>query len=378
MPISTHSPKNDLQILALGAESAGNFSVFSKGHFFHSEDFGDLLEPKNFARFQKSVLAFLKKEKIKPDVIITDLHPLYVTSVWGKELAKKLKTDHVEAQHHIAHIFSQISNFKFQNSKLKIKNSFYGIALDGTGYGLDGKIWGGEIFHLQVTSYELQVTRIGHLENQILIGGELAIKEPARVLISILSKFLSKEEVFEQVKKYYSTNQFEILWNQLQQNFNCLETSSVGRILDAVSVLLGFAKNERKEKHGATYLLEKNSTKPYLDLRPKIKKINDLPVASYQLLVTPLFEYLIKNINRDKKRLAATTQLYIAEGLHKIIYLETKNYKLKTILSGGISNNKIISKYFESKNLLQNKKSRIARGDAGLSVGQINYILLNL
>ena len=221
----------------------------------------------------------------------------------------------------------------------------------------------------------------------------MAIQEPARILIAILSKFMPKEEVYAHTKKYYSKNQFELLWSQLQQNFNCLEASSAGRVLDAVSVLLGFAKNERKSKHEATYLLEKNSTKPYSDLKPKIiikkqeTRNNDQKIFNnqysiinsnmqYILDTTYLFEYIVKNINKDKKRLAATAQLYIAEGLHEIIYLKTKNYKLKTILSGGISNNKIISDYFESKKLLQNKKSRIARGDAGLSVGQIIHYLI--
>ena len=68
----------------------------------------------------------------------------------------------------------------------------------------------------------------------------------------------------------YTKNQFELIYNQLIQNFNCLETSSTGRILDAVSLLLGFCKNERKYKHESIDFLEKNSTIPYLDLKPKI------------------------------------------------------------------------------------------------------------
>ncbi|MDD3498559.1 MAG: hypothetical protein PHH24_03600 [Candidatus Moranbacteria bacterium] len=441
-------------ILALGAESAGNFSVFSKGQFFHSEDFGDLLDMKNFKHFQKAVLGFLKKEKIKPDIIITDLHPLYTTSVWGKELAEKFKAEHIQVQHHIAHTFSQIPIIKSElNSDSELSSDFipnvidfYGIALDGTGYGTDGKIWGGEVIKVQSAKCKVQnLERIGHLENQVLIGGDLAIKEPARVLIGILDKIYTgmslrapseaisteaaaphsllaetqkrKEFIYGYIKKYYSKNQFELLWNQLQQNFNCQETSSTGRILDAVSVLLGFSKNERKEKHEATFLLEKNSTKPYSNLKPKIVRISNssliLPFQKgegskspplekgdlrgfekYILKTTPLFEYLIRNLHKDKNRLAATAQLYIAKGLHEIIKrhetsdkeqgaikkYRTKNRELRVascelrvILSGGISENKIIQEYFKSKNLLINKKPATPYGDAGLSVGQINY-----
>ena len=303
--------KSKKTILALGAESAGNFSIFHNGCISHSEDFGDLLKDESFLKFKYSLDKFLKKEKLRPNIILTDLHPSYRTTALGQELSKKYKARHIQVQHHIAHIFSQLQDTrheiqdtkKSQTTKLKHQNLF-GVALDGTGYGLDGKIWGGEI--LKITNYKLQITnkiptsndkiseprmqieRIGHLENQVMIGGELAIKEPARMLIAILAKIPNskfqipnkfqiansksqKDFVYGFIRKHYSRNEFELLYNQLDQNFNCVETSSAGRILDAVSVLLGFAKNERKSKHEATFLLEKNSTEPYSDIKPKIE-----------------------------------------------------------------------------------------------------------
>jgi len=159
----------------------------------------------------------------------------------------------------------------------------------------------------------------------------------------------------------------------LQKNFNCHETSSTGRILDAVSILLGFCDNKRSYKHEPIDLLEKNSTKPYIDLKPGI--IFDKKEKLYILQTTPLFEYLVKNINKDKKRLAATAQLYIAEGLYKIIKQQDKNLKTKNIfIAGGIANNKIISAFLKFKGAYANKK--IPQGDAGLSLGQIIYYLL--
>ncbi len=461
-PPLSRGQKSHKTILALGAESAGNFSIFSPlsfrtersgernplkpnnpthkgflaslrndknkklcGEIYLSDDFGDLLDDNNFKKFQKAILNFLKKNKIKPDIILTDLHPLYKTTLWDAELAKKYsaqggsalggKAEHIQVQHHLAHIFSaigenilnskseilnpkQIKNFKFQNPK-----SFFGIALDGTGYGLDGKIWGGEIFKISPLIKGVGgIIRIGHLENQIMIGGDLAVKEPARMLISILDKFsifnfqfsnksqfsifkTKKDFIYSFVKKFYTCNQFELLYNQSQNNFNCVETSSTGRILDAVSILLGFAKNERNYKHEPIDLLEKNSASPYPNLRPKITF--NFQLSTFNLLTTPLFEYLIKNINKDKKRLAATAQLYIAQGLHKIIKKNIHNTKYampNTFLAGGISNNKIISSYFNAKGTSANKKiypvkskfNRVPRGDAGISFGQIIYYLL--
>jgi hydrogenase maturation protein HypF len=395
-------------ILALGAESAGNFSVFHKEKLYFSEDFGDLLENTNFEKFKTELNKLLKQSKIRPEIILTDLHPLYKTTILGQKLSKKFKAKHIQIQHHIAHIFSAIGdkllngNFGFRISDFGFRNAVE-IALDGTGYGLDGKVWGGEIFEVKSQTLPAgrqeskvkSINRIGHLENQILIGGDLAIQEPARILLSVLSQFLDKKLVYKFTKKYYSKNEFELLYNQLQMNFNCMETSSAGRVLDAVSILLGFASNKRNYKHEPIDLLEKNSTKPYADLKPKI--IHDKKEKLYILKTTPLFEYSIKNINKNKKRLAATAQLYIAEGLYKIIQQchpeidsgsnlnsaspQSVRFRIKSgmtdqtiFLAGGIANNKIISTYFESKGAYKNKTVPV--GDAGLSFGQIIYYLL--
>ncbi|KKQ13356.1 MAG: (NiFe) hydrogenase maturation protein HypF, partial [Candidatus Moranbacteria bacterium GW2011_GWE1_36_7] len=286
-------------------------------------------------------------------------------------------------QHHLAHIFSAIGDQIVERGVCSVKREALGIACDGTGYGYDEKIWGGEAFKIQYAKYNTQNTRIGHLENQIMIGGEIAIKEPARLLISILSKFLEKKDAYKYVKKYYSKNEFELLWNQLQQNFNCIETSSTARILDAVSVLLEFSKNESLSKHGPVDLLEKNSTIPY-QIKPVVE-FNEIE-KMWILKTTPLFKYLIKNLHKDKKRLAATAQKYIADGLLEITrrchpeFISGSREILKQVqhdnvfFAGGMANNKIISSILELKGVYTNKK--IPRGDAGLSFGQTFYYLL--
>ena len=193
MQIFKYSNKNNEQILALGPESNGNFSVFNHNTIYFSEDFGDLLKDTNFNEYQHELNKFLRKNKIKPDIILTDLHPLYKTTPLGKELAKKYSAKHIQVQHHLAHIFSALGEKIIQDTKYPIPNTFIGIALDGTGYGLDGKIWGGEIFKVKSQKLKVKsIERIGHLENQVMIGGDLAIQEPARMLIAILDKLHSQ------------------------------------------------------------------------------------------------------------------------------------------------------------------------------------------
>ena len=412
-----------MRILSLGAESVGRFCFYDNGKIHISESFGDILDIENLARFKKAVLERIKKEK--PDLILTDLHPLYNSTIFGNELSKKLKIPHIKVQHHIAHTFSAIGDklcysnsvekfhknksardsstplrsaqndnaYNILNTEYSILNTFYGIASDGTGYGFDENIWGGEVFQIKsekrkAKNSNLNIKRIGSLEEQIMIGGDLAIKEPARMLISILSKFLPKKKVYENVKKFYTKNEFELLYNQLQQNFNCQLTTSTGRILDAVSVLLEFAKNERKSKHEATKLLEENSTLPYRNY--------ELRITNYELRkiidTTYLFEYIIKNIHKDKKRLAVTAQKYLAEGFYEIIRKCAKETRFPignrvsdipdsrfqipdSFLAGGMANNKIISSYLEKKGVYTSKK--IPRGDEGIAFGQIVYYLAN-
>lgn len=381
---------NKSTILALGAESAGNFSLYKNGTIYFSEDFGDLLEENNWRNYRANILKYLKENKLKPDVLLTDLHPLFFTTQFGADLAQKYKARHIQIEHHLAHVFSAIGDKLEQDTRYKIQDTICGIAADGTGYGADEKIWGGEVFKiskLETRNSKLKIERIGHLEKQPLIGGDLAIREPARMLIGILSKFLDKKELYNFVKKYYSRNVFELLYSQLQQNFNCQETSSAGRVLDAASLLLGFCGNIRNYKHEPIDLLEKNSTEPYHDLKPilinslknselirnsKLKIQNSDP--QFILQTAPLFKYLVKNINKNHSRLAATAQLYLGEGLFEI--LKAKSYKLRPVFfAGGIANNKITSSYLESKGAYASKK--IPRGDAGLSFGQVVYYLLS-
>ncbi len=370
--------KNRKNILALGAESDGNFSVFCDGIIYYSNNFGNLIDESNFIKLKQTILNLLQEKNIKPDIIASDLHPLFKTTELAKELSKKFNSKHIKVQHHIAHIFSSIGEQAINNGTDKISNNIFGIAMDGTGYGLNDKIWGGEIFkisNLSQSNTENKVTikRIGRLENQILLGGELAIKEPARVIIAILNNFLGKDEIYKYVGRHYAENEFNLLHSQLQQNFNCQKTSSTGRILDAVSVLLGFSKNERKYKHQAINILEQNSTNPYNDLNIKILNSNNKD-TKYIINTTHLFKYLIKNIKKDKKRLASTAQHYISDCFCKVIDNENKN-KNSVFASGGITNNKIILQKLKDDKIITNNK--IPCGDNGISIGQIFYSIFN-
>lgn len=355
--------KSDKIILALGPESAGNYSLLISDKLYLSDAYGDLLVGKNYSQYRQSIESHLASQKITPDIILHDLHPSYITTAYAMELSLKYQVRATSIQHHLAHIFSAVGDAMLEGEN--IPNEFIGLAADGTGYGFDERIWGGEVFDIKLSHPKADVIRIGHLENQVLIGGDLAINEPARMLISILNKFLEPEETYLHIKRHYDRNSFNLLSNQLRQNFNCYETSSSGRILDAASVLLGFTNNHRLYKHEPIDLLEENSSTPY-DLEPLIYNDSQGQILS----TTHLFKYLINNLDKDKTRLAATAQTYIGRGLIKMV----SSPNLGVYFAGGMANNKIISSLIANHGAYLNKK--IPRGDAGISFGQIIYYLL--
>jgi len=141
--------------------------------------------------------------------------------------------------------------------------------------------------------------------------------------------------------------------------------------------LLEFADNKRNFKHEATKLLEENSTIPYRNYELGIRKYKSRKIID----TTYLLEYLVKNIDKDKKRLAATAQEYITKGFWEITKVEMQQYCVSTaakntiFFTGGMANNKIISSYLEKKGVYTSKK--IPRGDEGIAFGQIVYYLAN-
>jgi len=374
------SIKNTNKILALGPESDGNFSLYVNGELDYYSGYGDLLADNNIVNFKKELLHVLRKNN--PDIILTDFHPLFKTTVLGQELAEKFKAQLIKVQHHHAHIFASVIDKLVEDNRQP--KEFIAIAADGTGLGLDEQIWGGEVFQgkinlpslklRQAGNFQSTIKRVGSLEPQVMIGGDLAIKEPARMLLSLLLK-KDHPSTRLRMKSFFSPQELNVLAKQYQQNFNCQLTTSAGRILDAVSVLLGFANNQREYKHQPIELLAKNSTQPY-ELEPRIEF--DQEKDRYLISTSYLFDCLLKNLDQDKSRLAATAQLYLAQGFWQVISNchpePSRRRQLPLFFSGGLAKNKIMSEFLKNKGVYLNQK--IPCGDAGISIGQIGYYLL--
>jgi len=328
------------QVLALGAEMNNSFCVYKDGKAILSQFLGDTSNEAAFAHYIKTLNKFLEFTKTKPDVVLADLHPEYNTSRFAESIASRYGAELKRVQHHAAHGFSVAAENNL--------NEFSAIVCDGLGFGADGTLWGGEVFD--------ESKRIGHLEEQFQLGGDSAAIFPGKMLFSVLRKFLSFKETRELVQNF-KENELSVLEKQLSEQFNCIETTSCGRILDSASVLLGFCQ-ERTYDGRPAMLLEANSSTP-LELKPVVEK--------NILKTTPLFEFLVANLDKDKRKLAATVQQYLAEGLYSI----AEKTKKQAVFSGGCAYNKIMSEFLIGKGVLVNEK--VPSGDGGISFGQLAF-----
>ena len=324
--------------LALGADGVNAIASASGHGCMLHEPFGDLELADNLASFEKKVEEIIEKEDIK--TIVCDAHPGYFSTSLGLEMAERSGCRLQKVQHHKAHVAAAALEHGL--------SEYMGIACDGLGYGDDGKLWGGEVFLCKGGVFK----RIGHLEEQRQLGGDSAARQPKKMLFGILHRFLGEGKLQE----FFSQDEIDVYSKLLKDNYNVFTTTSTGRVLDAASALLGICDRMTYPGEPAI-MLEKRSSDEHYELAPKI--------AGGVLDTTHLFSFLIDNLDKDKRKLARTAQLYIAEGLYSI----ASQHDMPIVFSGGVAHNKIISDHLKSRGVFLNKK--IPPGDAGIAVGQI-------
>ncbi|CEG13677.1 putative carbamoyltransferase HypF (fragment) [groundwater metagenome] len=349
---------DNIEMLAFGAEMMNTFCIHKNGFAILSGYIGDTKNYEIYEYFKENLEKFLNFASLRPEILICDLHPFYNTSTYAEELCKNLNLKLIKVRHHLAHVYSVAGENELEN--------FVGIACDGTGYGSDGKIWGGEIFDCGKED-----KRIGSLEEQVMLGGDSAAIEPQKMLLGILCKFLSEREINVVMKKFYSTTEKDLLYKQYANKFNCAETTSCGRILDAASALLKFCIKRTYDGEPAMKL-EANSGNEGYCLKPKIEY--NTKEQRYILKTTSLFEFLLENMDKDKGKLAYTVQEYIADGMFEIAK-KFKTDKEEIVFIGGCAYNRIMTSFLTKNGVLVNQK--VPAGDGGISFGQIYYALMH-
>jgi hydrogenase maturation protein HypF len=218
------------EILACGAELKNTFCLTKGTYAFLSQHIGDMENYETFASYQASIEHFQKLFRVNPQAVAYDLHPNYLATRYALELAEAEGLRRVPVQHHHAHVVSCMA----ENG---VDEEVIGVALDGTGYGTDGHVWGGEFLLADCRRFR----RLGHLKYVPLPGGEAAIKRPYRMAVSHLLSAFGEEaldlplELWAQIEG----TELALIRRIMAAKVNCPLTSSCGRLFDAVSALVG-------------------------------------------------------------------------------------------------------------------------------------------
>jgi len=335
-PFSIKTTSNKY-ILGVGANQKNTISLSLKDKIILSPHIGDLNTIGSVEYFEKTVKTFRKFYNFKEDIIICDKHPLYESTKWA--LSQEKET--IFIQHHYAHALSTMFEFN-------LDGDFLAFIFDGTGYGDDKTIWGGEVFIVNRKNFK----RVHYFKPFKLIGGEKGIKNPSNLAVSLLDENVGKEFKNYNLAKSLLNVSFPI-------------TSSMGRIFDMVAFLGGMI--EKNEWEGLSGLMiEKyfnENINKYIDFEVN-KEINFYEILNFAAK------------NRGNYELISSVFI---NSIVNVIYKISKMYDLDIIVGGGVFQNKTLLKEVIkkiNKKVYFNKKIPI--NDGGISVGQVAWGVWNL
>lgn len=228
-PYPVRLPAPAPSVLAVGGELKGTACLTRDHYAFLTPHIGDVGNLETLAALERACDHLERLFRVTPSRIACDMHPGYLSTQWGRRLATERGIPLVEVQHHHAHLAALMAEHG-----LGADDAVLAFTFDGTGYGTDGTVWGGEVLLGGYNGYE----RVAHLAPTPLPGGDAAIRRPARVA---LAQLWAAGETWEATHAgtALSTEELRILRTQLERQINCVDTTSMGRFLDAAASLAG-------------------------------------------------------------------------------------------------------------------------------------------
>jgi len=244
-PYPVHLPFPVRPVLAVGAELKNTFCLTRERYAFLSQHIGDMENYETLRFFEQMVEQLERTFRVVPEAIVHDMHPGYLSTRYAREQATRKGLPLVAVQHHHAHIAACMAENGLTGEKPVI-----GVAFDGTGYGSDGAIWGGEFLIADYASFR----RAAHLRYMPLPGGDAAIRRPCRVALAYLwAAGIPWDESLPPVAAAPAAER-AVLERQLQRGLQTVPTSSMGRLFDAVASLAGVRQTVNYEAQAAIEL----------------------------------------------------------------------------------------------------------------------------
>ena len=360
-PGAVHLPQPISQTLAVGAELKNTFCLTRENYAFLSHHIGDLENYETLRSFETGIDHFKRLFRIDPEVIVADLHPDYLSTRYAQMYAREHALPLIQVQHHHAHLAACLADNGWDSADPVI-----GLAFDGTGLGTDGVIWGSEVIIGGYAGFE----RRFHLSEMPLPGGDAATRHPARIALAYLNACGLEWEPELPSEQALCSEERTVLRSQLTYQINTPLTTSMGRLFDAVSALIGVRQKATYEGQAAIELeniCDPHETSAYrFDLQEN------------EILVKPLLEQIYRDWRENIPLPVISARFHngLAAALLEIckqIYAETS---LKTVVfSGGVWQN--ITLLNKTLALLHQSgfqtmiHKQVPTNDGGICLGQV-------
>ncbi|MBW4479320.1 MAG: carbamoyltransferase HypF [Tolypothrix brevis GSE-NOS-MK-07-07A] len=364
-------------ILAMGSELKNTFCLLRDGQAILSQHLGDLENAATFNTYQNTLNLYLNLFEHKSKIISVDLHPEYLSTKLGKELAIANKIKVYNIQHHHAHIAACMA----ENNIPLDSNPVLGIALDGLGYGEDGTLWGGEFM---LADYR-QFKRLATFKPVAMIGGKQAIYQPWRNtyahLISTDTWDNLKHKYGElEILQFLDKKPLKLLNQLIEKEINSPQASSVGRLFDAVAAAIGICREECSYEGQAAIAMEAlvdvQSLNDYEETQIYPFEV-DILDSIYCIDPRPMWQALLHDLQQQISQpvIAAKFHKSLANAIVEMVkHLRTENVINQVILTGGVFQNNIllqqVTKHLEALEIKVLTHSLVPSNDGGLSLGQ--------
>ena len=367
-------PWHGPQILAAGSELKNTFCLTKENNAFLSHHIGDMENFETLDSFENGIAHFETLFRISPQAIACDLHPDYLATRYAQERAQMIGIPHYQVQHHHAHIASCMVD-----NGLTGDQPILGVSLDGTGYGDDGAIWGGEFLISDYCGYQ----RFAHLEYTPLPGGDSATRKPFRIALAQLWHHKMTWDGDLPPVRFACGDEQTLLRSMLENNINSPLTSSMGRLFDAVAALVGVRAEVNYEAQAAVEFEtlaapDVSGRYSFLIGKPSSKSGGQNPVLDPLTLATKdVFAEIIQDLNNQVPVQIISAKFHngLTNAILDVCQAANDKYGINQVaLSGGVwQNMTLLSKtirLLEQSAFKVYTHQQVPPNDGGISLGQ--------
>lgn len=362
VPLGIDFPIDSPPLLAVGGQLKSVFTLVRGQFAYQSQHLGDLENLAGLDFFTESLAHLMHTFEIEPQAVVHDMHPGYLSTTWAQEWANANHLPTIAVQHHHAHIAACMAEHALDGSVI-------GLSLDGTGYGTDGNIWGGEVL---IANYD-HFNRFAHLDYVAMPGGDAAVREPWRMAFAhLLAAGVSEDEAKRLVGA--PEQEARLLSRMIERGINAPLTSSLGRLFDAAAAVI---LNRRKVDYEAQAAIELEGLavgEP--DRLRRMDHVSHLP-SSGVIKIEHLWTALVDDLRRGvpRQRVAAQFHAGVAEAFILAACSARDEHDLsKVVMSGGCMHNRRLTRSLrealEQEGFEVFTHRRVSPGDGGLSYGQ--------